>query len=251
MTELIPVVNIPPQTHTSLQVFELCPRQYDAKYRSKTVKFEQSFEGQWGDTAHNSLEAQLKNNGRYQFPDQVHPKTGQNMRDYQWIGETLLARAHQRGGYVLAERKFAIGYDRDTADYWDKSSWLRGKIDVTIIYPALREAEVYDLKTGKKKDDPLQIDMYSVSAMLDYGNVDKVRAAYVWGKLPPNKAVDKPKVYTRDDINPILNTFELKTNDVKNAWATGVFPPRPNNLCGWCDVTTCEFHKVDPRRMTA
>lgn len=566
--ELIPVVNMPPLTHSSLQVFELCPRQFDAKYRSKTVKFQQSYEAQFGDEAHKHLENQLKAGGAYQFPDKTHKDTGQNMREYQWIGESILQRAKAKGGYVLAERKFAIGYDRDTDDYWNKKTWLRGKIDVTVIYPELRMAEVYDLKglavttklptpsgwttmgevavgdtlfardgsqcrvvakskvkdlpcyrvlfddqtsvvcdeehlwaladgsvvcvtdlrtgarvplaqaidtpeaalpiepylfglwladgkhtsgeitkpdegvwdevirrghkishdystkagdgkcrvhtvfglrtklrlngllgnkhvprvymrgsaqqrldllrgimdgdgsanvkrrqsvftstdrhladvvlelalslgqrpkmhtvnmhgfgkdvvaylvsfsalggvnpfclrrkaekvdammiplvdrygrtwtprnyrrvvsveqiesvptqcilvdsadhtflctehfipthnTGKKKDDPLQVDLYSVSALLDYGNVDTVKAGYIWGKLPPAKAIDKPRVYTRADIAPILNTFELKTNEVKHAWATGNFPPRPNRLCGWCDVTTCDFH---------
>lgn len=241
--ELIPTTTIPPQTHSSLQTFDLCPRQYSARYREKSVTFQQSYEGTWGDEAHKHLENQLKAGGAYQFPDKCHKDTGQNMREYQWIGEALLARAKAKGGYVLAERKFAIDYGRETDDYWNKSTWLRGKIDVTIIYPDLRLAEVTDLKTGKKKDDPLQVDLYSVSAMLDYGNVDTVKAGYIWGKLPPAKAIDKPKVYTRDYIQPILNTFELKTNEVKHAWATGNFPPKPNFLCkGYCDVFSCEFN---------
>lgn len=247
--ELIPAVNLPPQTHSSLQVFDLCPRQYDAKYRTKTVKFQQSYEGEWGDKAHQDLENYVKANGRYQYANMVHKDSGQNLLDYQWIGEMLMHRAKQRGGYVLAERKFAIGYDRDTSDYWDKTTWLRGKIDITIIYPERREAEVFDLKTGKKKDDSLQVDLYSVSAMLDYTNVDTVKAGYIWAKLPPDKAVDKPQVYTRDSIQPILNTFAAKTEEVKHAWATGNFPPRPNNMCPWCDVgTACEFWKPKPEK---
>lgn len=242
MTNLIPHVQIPPQTHSSLQTFDLCPRQYDAKYRTKSVKFVQSYEGEWGDKAHNNLETYIKSSGKYQYPSEVNKDTGQNQTDYAWIGETILTRARNRGGYVLAERNFAIGYDRDTADYWDKKGWLRGKIDVTVIYPERREAEVYDLKTGKKKDDPLQLDLYSVSAMLDYCNVDRVRSGYIWSKLDPTKAIDKPRVYTRDDIQPILNTFESKTREVQHAWDTGTFPPKPNFLCkNWCDAP-CEFN---------
>lgn len=239
---------IPPQTHSSLQLFDLCPRQYDAKYRSKTVKFVSNYEADWGNDAHFHLENYIKASGKYQYPDDKHRETGQSQRDYQWIGEALLTRAAARGGYVLAERKFAIDNGRETADYWDKSVWLRGKIDVTIIYPNLREAEVVDLKTGKKKDDPLQVDLYSVSALLDYSNVDRVKAGYIWAKLPPAKAIDKPLVYTRDDIPRILNTFEIKTEAVRHAWATGVFPPKPNPLCGWCDVIACEFRSISPKR---
>jgi hypothetical protein len=574
MSNLIPVVNLPPLTHSSLQTFELCPRQFDAKYRTKTVKFQQSYEGEFGDKAHQDLENYIKASGQYQYTDETHRDTGQNLRDYQWVGEMLLHRAQSRGGYVLAERKFAIGYDRDTSDYWDKTTWLRGKIDITIIYPERREAEVFDLKglpldtklptptgwttmgevaagdtlydrsgapctviakstvknlrcyeikfddntsvvcdeehlwvledgtvlpvtqlqrsmripltapllchdtelpidpyvlgfwladgkhtsgevakpddgvwdevqrrgyeishdynednaagkcrvhtvyglrkqlrkagllgnkhipaqylradtedriallqglvdgdgsvnrkrrqvvfaicdgqlaesvrelvlslgvratlrtskghgfgkdvlvysitftptwfnpfvlprkralaaaimepivdtlgrtwgprtyrriasvtevpsvptqciavdspdhtflctdhfipthnTAKKKHDPLQVDLYSVSAMLDYSNVDRVRAGYIWAKLPPAKAIDKPLTYTRDDIQPILNTFAAKTADVQHAWETGNFPPRPNNLCPWCDVgPACEFWKPKPEK---
>lgn len=248
MTTLIPMVNIPPQTVSSVQLYDLCPRQYDAKYRSKTVKFVQNYEGEWGDAAHMHLENYVKASGKYQYPDEKHRDSGQNMRDYQWVGESLLTRAQSRGGYVLAERKFAIGHDRDTADYWDKQGWLRGKIDITIIYPELREAEVFDLKTGKKKDDPLQLDLYSASAMIDYGNVDRVRAGYIWAKLPPAKAIDKPLVYTRDDVPRILNTFDVKTQNIRHAWETGTFPPKPNPLCGWCDVVSCEFRTVSPKR---
>lgn len=243
MTDLIPVVNLPPQTHSSLQTFELCAKQYAEKYVYKTIKFQQSYDGWWGDLGHTNLETYLKTNGRHVYSNEVHEQNGERQQDYQWIGEMLLHRAKQRGGYVLAERKFAIGYDRDTSDYWDKSTWLRGKIDVTIIYPERREAEVFDLKLGRKKDDSLQVDLYSVSAMLDYTNVDTVKAGYIWAKLPPAKAVDKPNVYTRDSIQPILNTFAAKTADVKHAWETGNFPPRPNPLCKkWCDVMTCEFN---------
>lgn len=146
MTTLIPAVNIPPQSHSSLQTFELCPRQYEAKYVLRNVKFQPSYESEWGDRAHQYLENYLKASGKYEIPSEVHKDTKQNMRDYQWIGDALLTRAQSRGGYVLAERNFALDHDKDTADYWDKSCWLRGKIDVTIIYPQQGEAEVYDFK---------------------------------------------------------------------------------------------------------
>lgn len=146
MTNLIPVTQIPPQSHSSLNTFVTCPKQYYHKYIARDVKFQPSYESEWGDKAHKHLELYLKANGNYTFPDERHKDTGQNMRDYQKYGDLLLNRAAQRGGYVLAERNFGVDHGKDTTDYWDKKAWLRGKIDVTIIYNSLGEAEVYDFK---------------------------------------------------------------------------------------------------------
>lgn len=243
MTTLISTVTIPPQSHSSLGVFELCPKQYYHKYIARDVKFQPSYDSQWGDEAHQHLENFVKAQGNYVIPDRRHEKTGQSMRDYQWSAEVIMERAARRGGYVLAERQFGLTHDHDTADYWDKGCWLRGKIDVTVIYPKLREAEVFDYKTGKRKDDPDQCVLYSASAMVDYSNVDVVRAAYVWLKEPPNTAISKPLVYQRTELPKLFGLFDHKYTQLADAYQSGVFPPKPNGLCRqWCDVASCEFY---------
>jgi len=108
VTDLIPVVNIPPQSHSSLEVFMTCPKQYYHKYVARDVKFQPSYASEWGDNAHKHLELYIKAGGNYTIPDERHKDTGQSMRDYQWVADALLNRAAQRGGYVLAERQFAV-----------------------------------------------------------------------------------------------------------------------------------------------
>lgn len=248
MAELIPVVNLAPQTHSSLQLFDQCPRQYYAKHVLKVIKFLPSFDSEWGNQEHKHLENYLKAKGNYEYPNEVHKYNGSNMRDKQWLGESILNRAAQRGGYVLAERKFAIGHDKDSADYWDKQCWMRGMIDVTVLYPQLGEAEVYDLKSGKKKDDQAQLMLYSASALIDYAEVHKVKAAYAWSQLPPAKAIDKPNTWVRADLPNMLRSFEDKTHTVRTAFERDLFPPKPSPLCGWCDYEACEFRHVSPKR---
>jgi hypothetical protein len=36
------------QSHTSMSCFETCPRQYEARYVTKEVRFEQGVEAAWG-----------------------------------------------------------------------------------------------------------------------------------------------------------------------------------------------------------
>lgn len=242
MTNLIPVTQIPPQSHSSLNTFVTCPKQYYHKYIARDVKFQPSYESEWGDKAHKHLELYLKANGNYTFPDERHKDTGQNMRDYQQFADLLLNRAAQRGGYVLAERNFGVDHGKDTTDYWDKKAWLRGKIDVTIIYNGLGEAEVYDFKTGKKKDDVEQATLYSASAFIDYSNIERVKAGYIWLKLPVAKAIDKPITFVRGDLPTMWRPFEDKYHALRNAYEQGVFPPKPSGLCKmWCDCP-CEFN---------
>lgn len=242
MTELIPVVNIPPQSHSSLEVFMTCPKQYYHKYVARDVKFQPSYASEWGDNAHKHLELYIKAGGNYTIPDERHKDTGQSMRDYQWVADALLNRAAQRGGYVLAERQFAVDRNHDTAGYWDKDAWLRGKIDVTIIYNGLGEAEVYDYKTGKKKSEVEQAMLYSASAMADYSNIHRVKAGYIWLKLPKEQMIDKPIVYTRNDLATMWQPFEQKYAALAEAYTSGVFPPKPNPLCRqWCDCP-CQFN---------
>ena len=45
------------QSHTSMSCFATCPRQYEAKYVTKEVKFEQGEAAAWGDEVHKALEA--------------------------------------------------------------------------------------------------------------------------------------------------------------------------------------------------
>lgn len=240
---LIPTVTIPPQSHSSLNTFETCPRQYYHKYVARDVKFKPSYDSEWGDNAHLHLENFVNAQGNYQIPHEVHAKTGQSMRDYQWSAETIMERAARRGGYVLAERQFGLTHDHATADYWDKGCWLRGKIDITVLYPKLGEAEVFDYKTGKRKDDPEQCVLYSASAFVDYTEVKTVRAAYVWLKESPATAIGKPLTYARDQLPQMLGLFDKKYAMLKDAYADGVFPPKPNGLCArFCDIESCEFY---------
>ena len=250
MTTLIPVVNIPPQSHSSLNLFETCARQYEARYILKTMPYEETVATAWGNAAHDALEKFVKSGGREQFPDMYHPDNGRSLRDYQWAGELILDRAARRGGYVLAERSMAVDHNKDTTDYWDKQAWLRGKIDVTILYPNRGEAEVFDYKSNaKKKADKAQLELYSASAMTDYGDVQTVRASFVWLNFRDNGPIDPPTTYTRPQLPQLWSTFERKYADLVVAYQSGVFPPRPSGLCrGWCPLQTCEFWKPKSER---
>lgn len=244
--EQIPVVQIPTQSHSSLDTFMTCPRMYKAKYITREVKFKPSLESRWGDHAHHHLELYVGSQGACQIPEQINPKTGENMRDYQWVGDAILTRAERKNAQVLVERKFGIGHDRAPNNYFDKGGYLRGKIDVTLIYDNV--VETLDYKTGKRKSDPDQLVMYSASALVEYPQVEIAKAAYVWLKEPPGKAIDPPLTFERHNLPGMFDIFDTKYHALRHAYEKNQFPPKKSGLCGWCDVESCEFQYVSEKK---
>lgn len=246
MTALIPTVNIPPQSHSSLNTFETCARMYEARYVLKTLPYEETVATRWGNATHTAAENFILSNGSQSFPDERHPETGKSMRDYQWAVEALMERSAKRGGQILVERQMAVTRDKQPTDYWDKQAWLRGKIDVTVLYPERGEAEVFDWKTSaKKKADHAQVQLYCAATFSDYPWVEKAKAGFVW--LNFTDAFDRPTVFPRFHAPALWGVFEQKYAALADAYRSGVFPPKPSGLCaGWCGLQSCEFWK--PKR---
>lgn len=221
-----------PQSHSSLNVFETCPRQYEAKYITKEVKFVQGPEAKWGDDVHVQLENYLKSAGTSMIPS--------NMAMYKPFADWVLNRAAKGGGQVLAERMLAVTKDLQPCTYKDKARWMGAKIDVTILYPATNLAEVFDWKTGKIKDDRTQLQQYAAQTLSNHPEIETVASGYIWLK---DQVISPPVYYQRSDLALHWDTFQHKYAQLRDAYIRGVFPPRPNGLCRqWCDVTSCEFH---------
>lgn len=221
-----------PQSHSSLSVFETCPRQYEAKYITREVKFVQGPEAKWGDDVHVQLENYLKSGGASTIPT--------NMAMYKPFADWVLNRAATGGGEVLAERMLAVTKDLQPCAYKDKSRWMGAKIDVTILYPATNLAEVFDWKTGKMKDDRTQLQQYAAQTLSNHPEIATVASGYIWLK---DQVISPPVYYQRADLPSHWDTFQHKYALLRDAYVRGVFPPKPNGLCSrWCDVVSCEFH---------
>lgn len=221
-----------PQSHSSLGVFETCPRQYEAKYITKEVKFVQGPEAKWGDDVHVQLENYLKSGGTSVIPS--------NMAMYKPFADWVLNRAAAGGGQVLAERMLGVTKDLQPCAYRDKARWMGAKIDVTILYPASNLAEIFDWKTGKMKDDRTQLQQYAAQTLSNHPEINTVGSGYIWLK---DQVISPPVYYQRADLPSHWDTFQHKYAQLRDAYIRGVFPPKPNGLCAkWCDVVSCEFH---------
>lgn len=227
-----PAPYIFPQSYSSLGVFDTCAYQYHAKYITKEVKYVQSVDAKWGDDAHNGLEKYVITQGSSSMPG--------NMMHYAPYGDWVLERAARRGGIVMAERQAAVTRDRTQTGYKSKDAWIRGKVDITILYPQERKAEVFDWKTGKIRNDAGQLKLYDGFTLADYPEIDEVASGYIWLE---HKQITPPVIIARSNVQSVWSEFDHKYAQLQDAYVRQAWPKRPNGLCkAWCDVLSCEHN---------
>lgn len=235
MTDLTDVVS---WSHSAMSTYETCPQQYWWQYRSGQYKYQSTAETAYGNAVHKALEMR----GR----DGVPMPT--NMAQYDIFIRAVLARP----GRKVFEQKMALDKELRPVDYFAKENgksivWLRGSVDVLNFRDDIGVVEVFDWKTGKRKDDRDQLMLYAMMVMLHYPEVRVVRAGYCWLKEPPASAFTAPVEYPRKILDDMIAIQQAKYRGLKYAADTNYFPPRPSGLCnGWCSNTTCEHWK--PKR---
>jgi hypothetical protein len=211
-----------------MSCFETCPRQYEARYVTKEVRFEQGVEATWGDEVHKALEARVRDGTPLPSNVAMYDK---------WA-----AAVAARPGEKIVEGAYAITHDVTPCDFFADGVWLRAKIDVLILRDDV--AEIIDYKTGKMKNDVTQLRRYALLVMATYPEVARVRAGYAWLK---NDVLSSPVMYSRSQVDDIVRLERGVYDRIEAAYMTGKFQPKPSGLCnGWCPVTNCEFWK--PKR---
>lgn len=126
---------------SSISTFEKCPREYEARYVLKTVKFDGNEHTRRGDRIHKELENYIK--GEPVVPTEA-PTDG--------LHEVLREIRARETAPVHVEQNLAITRGLEPCGFWDKQAYLRGKLDVTLHMPDLVAA--FDWK-GLALDTPL------------------------------------------------------------------------------------------------
>ena len=219
------------QSHSSMETFTTCPRQYEAKYITRETQYKESEAAAWGNAVHTALEQFLLR--REELPANM-PYT----RYATWV----LRRALRSGALLYVESQYGILRDGRPCEYRDRTGMVRAKVDVIITY-ADGTADVFDWKTGKVKLDRKQLLLYALMVFAHFPNIHTIRTGYVWLGQPDEEAIPEPVVYTRAQVPAMLESVHSTIDLIASAHELGVFNPTPNGLCRkWCDVTACPFH---------
>lgn len=223
-------------SHTHMDTFDTCPVQYEAKYVTKEVVFQETDATRWGNYVHKAAEEYLRDNTP--VPGDVPYKA-----QFDWIKR----RAERTGARMIVEGEYGLTREWGPCQYFDrvKKVWCRAKLDVLLLRPD-GVAEVFDWKTGKPKLDRSQLMLYALFVMAHFPDVREVRCGFVWLK---DNQVTPPVAYPTFNQGAYKDHWERKYAEVKAARDRGVFVPKPSGLCKkWCDVARCEFHGKGARR---
>lgn len=204
---------------------DICPRQGDARYIARRVKFVETEEIKWGNKVHEAFE--LRVGGAKPLPLEMQawerfatPYDGRGARVEQWFGITAQGQA---------------------CDSRAREVWGRGKVDLHIVNGTA--AFINDWKTGNSKyEDPFELEVSALFIHAKYPHLTTIKGQYTWLKEERTS-----QIY---DLSNTAATWAQVCNIMNNilAWRTvGEYPMRQTPLCGWCQDFTCP-HNTNPRK---
>lgn len=135
--------------------------------------------------------------------------------------------------------EYRMGLDiHGNASQYGKGYWVRGIVDLLIVDGD--HAFIVDYKTGSNKyPDPKQLKLMALMTFAHFPQVQKIKAGLLFVMHDSFLSEE----YTRDEVPDIWNHFRADLERLNLSYENDAWQANPNPLCGWCPVTTCEFHK--------
>lgn len=216
-----------PLSYSRLSRFENCPSSFEHLYVNKTVQDAGGEASVYGNRIHEALERYgraLTNADDATLA--ALQELEQGSETARWIG--LVSRMVRRPGDKYFEHQMALDAHKTPCNWFDRSVWLRAIADVLIVNG--RKAYCIDWKTGKKRDNPTQLQLFAAMIFAHFPDVQEVAVAYVW------LAIDDVSIttYERRFATSLWGSLTPRFSAVQDAVELGVFPTKPSGLCPWC-----------------
>lgn len=223
--------SIIPWSFSSWQDYQTCPRKfYETRY-ARNIKEEKSPQIIWGETVHTALEYRIKE-------DRPLPDSMKHMAP---VAEKIIAAP----GKNYAELELACDVKLSATGFWDRATWVRGKGDLVKI--KRNTAAAFDWKSGKRKENSLQLDLMAVLIFAKFPDVQTLATCFVWFQEPLKPTIAK---YERDNVPKLINQFQDGIDSMLWSEKYNIWPEKPSGLCkpnprtGYkgCPVHTCKFN---------
>lgn len=224
-------------SYSKLKNYETCPRRYQAVDVDKSVPQERSEALDRGDELHEAMRRRVEGG---------EPLPAHLVYMKHWA-EKLTKLLHP---YQIIQTELKLSTDRmgvPTA-YFDKSTWVRTKIDYLRVLPnedtGRDFGHIVDYKTGKMPSSPkgwdgTQLTINAFMVFQNYQTIDKLRVDYLWTEYNDTTH----EIFTRAETPAAYSALLPRVSLLENAHVTGQFPPKPGGLCeNYCPVSSCEHH---------
>lgn len=211
-------------SYSALTAYETCPKRFQLTRVTKQVFEPQTEATLWGNKVHKALELFAK--GEKPLPPELQAY------------ERYVRKIQSYEGKRVVEEKIALDSSLRPTTWMAKNVWVRGIIDIGVV--GSETAYLLDWKTGKRKPDSDQLQLFAALAFAIYPWIDNVVTGFIW--LKENK-FDKEK-FTREQITDIWGGFLPRLNRLAASYEQDKWLPKPSGLCrNWCPVgrKLCEF----------
>ncbi len=219
-----------PWSHSQLDKFESCPKQYFETTIAKRWPFVTTTEMEWGKRVHRDFEHYLLHGTPLPADVAMH--------------QDFLDRFKDQPGDLAGEERIALDVDLRPCRYFgDDRIWYRGQVDARKRDRARGFSHILDHKTGKVKNDYAQLKGFALHEFLTQPDIHTIQVEYYWTQIRGANG----ETYRREQIPELWNFFLPKLQRWADAHLTDTWNPKQSGLCnGWCPVTTCEFWR--PKR---
>lgn len=209
-------------SHSTLDTFESCPKQYHETKILKRWPFETTQQMQWGKDVHKQFENYLLHDTPLHADNMMH--------------KDFLDEFKAQPGVLAGEERLALDTKLRECAYFGPDVWYRGQVDArkrTATY-----SHILDHKTGKVKNDFTQLKGFAMWEFLTQPQIQEVKVEFYWTQIRGTSGEE----YSRDQLPELIGHFLPKLHRWADAHRTNTWIPKQSGLCkGWCPVTTCEF----------
>lgn len=214
-------------SYSRLSTFEQCESKFDHLYVSRTVKDSDNEFTIYGNRVHGALEEYGREVDRGVAVATDMLSDGEKYAEIAKFipcANTIL----KQPGKKYFELRMSIKADRTPCEWNDPDVWLRGIADILVINGDT--AFVGDWKTGKVRDNPVQLKLFACMVMALFPDVNIVKTAFIW--LVYNEITGDR--FTRAMLPDLWATLDPRLAAVQQAVDLGVFRTKPSGLCNWC-----------------
>ncbi len=218
-------------THSfsALKMYENCPRRYMHQRVNKEVQDEGSDASKYGERIHEALELRLRDQS---------PLTDET-RKYESLCTAI--ERESKDGELFVEQKMTLNKNLTPTEWFAPDAWFRSVLDVLMIHENQKKAFVLDWKTGKRRPDFTQMEIFALQVFKHYPEVDSVTSALVWLR---DYKMDT-QVYKREQSNEMWAKIMARINRIYESLEHDTWPPKPSGLCPWCPAKhICDYAQL-------
>jgi hypothetical protein len=219
-------MKLPVASHTMLNTFDNCPYKGFRMYIARDLpQREQTDEMRLGSEVHKALSMYI-----------TRARPLGDFQKYAFLADPM--SSHK----PLTEMPLAVTREGRPCGFFDDNVFCRGYGDVVIIKD--RRAVFFDWKTGKKREEPAELELHGMMLHAAYPKLEHIVGHYVWLRNVGTEfpALGKPHVCS--NVGATWGKLEQQMDEIEHMLTQNHFPKQPNPLCSWCPVMDCEHNKV-------